>query len=31
MQFPPNMNHDSVKVYSNRLIQTETYNYEETT
>lgn len=25
------MNHDSVKVYSDRLIHTETYNYEKTT
>lgn len=31
MQFPPNMNHDSLKVYSDRLITTETYNYEKTT
>jgi hypothetical protein len=30
MQFPPFMNHDSLKVYSDRLITTETYNYEKT-
>lgn len=31
MQFPPDMTHDSVSVYNDRLIYTNTYDYEDTT
>lgn len=31
MQFPPNQGQDSVKVYNDRLIQIETFDYYDTT